>query len=489
MGKILLSSAFASSFVLVSGAPLAGDERPVGPPVLAYSGHVGGSSADEARDVFVDEEGCAYVVGSTRSFDFPGSEARSVERGRDAVVFKLAPEGREVLWSVCLGGRGDDEATVLAVSETGEVYVAGTTASSDFPSTRNSHDRRLDGGVDGFVARLSADGHLIWSTLLGGSAEEEVTGLALSSAGHVTVAGTTRSRDFPLTPGAYRAPAAGARDVFVTRLGENAEELLFSCVVGGGQDDEARALVVDAEGACYVAGRTVSHDFPTTLAAVDRERCGVDGFVLKLSGGGRVLVWSTFLGGSGQDEVTGLAVDGGRRVQVVGWTQSLDFPFTRGAAKGRKDGFVAALSSTGNALEFASPLGGGSADEACDVSVDAAGRTWVTGITRSADFPLSRGAQRSTLGGVSDGFVVEVDRSGEVLFSSLLGGSGEDALFGVHSDAAGHSVLFGGFSLDVARAERGPLAGPRRGPADVFLVRLDLRSAQPTTPMQAGLGF
>jgi len=489
MGKVLFASTLVSSSVLVLGAHAAGDGRTPGTPVLIHASHVGGSSSDEARDVFVDEEGCAYVVGSTRSFDFPGVEPRSVERGRDALVFKLSPDGREVLWALCLGGRGDDEATTLAVSPTGEVYVSGTTASHDFPTTRNAHDRRLDGGVDGFVARLSPDGNLRWATLLGGSAEEEVAGLALSASGQVTVAGTTRSHDFPLSAGAYRAVAGGARDAFVTRLGENGEDLVFSCTVGGGEDDEVRALAVDPEGACYLAGRTVSHDFPATLAAVDRERCGVDGFVLKLSGGGRALLWASFLGGSGQDEALGLAVDGERRVLVAGWTQSLDFPFTVGVPGGRKDGFVVAFSSTGNALAYAVPLGGGSADEACDVSVDAAGRAWVTGRTRSADFPLARGAQRSTLGGVADGFVCELSPRGELGFTSLLGGAGEDALCGVHTDAAGRSLLLGGFALDVSRSERGPLAGPRRGPADVYLVRLDLRAAQPTTPMQAGLGF
>jgi hypothetical protein len=492
MGKVRLASALATS-VLAPFSAHAGDEpEREARPLSVHATRIGGSNADAALAVRVDEEGCTYVAGWARSLDFPGSEERSPENGRDALLFKLAPDGQELLWSLTLGGRGDDEAVSLALTDGGDVLVAGTTHSRDFPTTRNAHDRTHDGGIDAFVARVSQDGNLLWSTLLGGQAEEELAAVALSSAGLVTVAGTTRSPDFPVTSGAALRAPLGARDVFVTRLDAQGENLLFSTLVGGTDDDEARALALDADGGCYVTGRTASHDFPTTLAAADRERCGLDAFVFKLSGGGRALVYSTFLGGSGQDEGTGLALDGARRAIVVGWTQSLDFPFAGDvAARGRKDGFVVALSSTGNALEFATPLGGGSADEARGVSLDPRGNAWVVGRTRSPDFPRMPGG-RAQLGGVADGFLVGLSPDGRPFFADCFGGGGEDALDAVHCEPTGRSIVLGGFALDVERAERGPLSGPRRGPGDAFVLRFDRRSSSPTTPsgvLQAGLGF
>lgn len=490
MGKSLLVPAIAASFVTPL-APHAGDElAPIGPPVLVHHTHVGGSNADAAADVCADESGATYVAGWVRSLDFPAAEARSPEDGRDAVVFKLSPDGRELLWTVTLGGRGDDEAVALALGPDGELVVAGTTHSPDFPTSRNAHDRAFAGGMDAWVARISPAGELQWSTLLGGRAEDEAADVALSRTGHITLVGTTRSGDFPTTSGAALHAPLGARDVFVTRLDGRGENLLFSARLGGTQDDEARALAVDEDGACYVAGRTDSHDFPVTLAAQDREKSSLDAFVFKLSGGGRALLWSTFLGGGGQDEALGLALDGARRPWVVGWTQSNDFP-DDARAGGRRDAFVVALSSTGNALESAQRFGGTSSDEALGVDVDLRGEVWVVGRTRSRDF-TARAGEPCALRGVADGFLLTLDEQGHVRRATLVGGAGEEGLAAVSCEPSGGSIVLAGTALDLAREERGPLAGTKRGPEDALLLRFDPRLRAPRTPAgftQAGLGF
>ncbi len=464
-------------------------------PVLVYSSHVGGSNAEAAHATFVDEAGAVYVAGWARSTDFPGLDAPvGAQRGKEAVVFKLAPDGRELVFATYLGGRGDDEATALVVDRVGRVLVAGNTASDDFPTTANALDRSPSGGTDGFVARLAADGAtLVFSTLLGGSAEDTLAGLALSPSGQVTVAGTTRSRDFPVSSSSYAVEPRGGRDAFVTRLDPNGERLVFSTRLGGSEDDEGRALVVDAEGCSYVTGRTQSHDFPTTLGAFDRERCGVDAFVAKLSGGGRTLLYSTFLGGSGQDEATALALDGERRALVVGWTQSSDFPFGAGVqAPGRKDGFALLLSDTGNVPVWTAPLGGGGADEALGVTIDVQGTAWVVGRTRSTDFPVSPDAHRARPSGAADAFLVRLSATGARLYASLLGAEGEDELHGVHANPAGTALALCGASTELPLEHRGPLAGKRRGPADAFVLRFDPRVSAPVTPapaLQAGLGL
>lgn len=464
-------------------------------PVLVYSSHVGGSNADGARATFIDEQGSTYVTGWARSVDFPalGAPAGAL-RGKEAVVFKLAPDGRELVYATYLGGRGDDEGTALVVDREGRALVAGNTASDDFPTTENALDRSPSGGADGFVAKLSADGSsLVFATLLGGSAEDDLAAMALTAGGQITLAGTTRSRDFPVSSGSYALEPRGGRDAFVTRLDPNGERLIFSTRLGGTDDDEGRGLAVDAEGCSYLTGRTLSHDFPTTLAALDRERCGVDAFVAKLSGGGRTLLYSTFLGGSGQDEGTAIAVDAQRRAVVVGWTQSSDFPFDEGAkAPGRKDGFVVRLSDTGNGLIHSTPLGGGSADEALGVALDALDTAWVVGRTRSADLLVTPDAHRARLSGAADAFLVRLSTGGVRLFATYLGAEGEDELCGVHADRSGTAVAVCGGSSGLALEPRGPLAGKRRGSPDAFVLCFDPRPTAPVTPapsVRAGLGL
>lgn len=465
-------------------------------PVLVYGTHVGGSNADEAAAVFLGELGSTYVTGWARSVDFPasGGAPLGAARGKEVVVFKLAPDGRELVYATTLGGRGDDRGVALQVTPEGRVVLAGVTQSEDFPTTANAFDRSPSGGVDGFVLGLERDGStLLFSTLLGGSAEDEIAGLALDDSGRITLAGTTRSRDFPTSSGSFCGEPRGGRDAFVARLDPSGERLLFATRLGGSDDDEARGLAVDAEGCTYLTGRTLSHDFPTTLGALDRERCGVDAFVCKLSGGGRSLHYSTFLGGSGQDEGTGIAVDADHCAMVVGWTQSLDFPFAEGQrAPGRKDGFAVRLSATGNGMELALPLGGSSADEALGVTLDAVGDAWIVGRTRSSDFPVTRDAWQGSLRGAVDGFLARIAREGgKLTYGTYVGLEGEDELCGVHADRSGTGVALCGFSANIPLESRGPLAGKRRGPTDAYVLRFDPRSSAPVTPsgLRAGLGF
>jgi beta-propeller repeat-containing protein len=465
-------------------------------PVLTYGTHVGGSNADQATALVVDEQGNVYVTGWARSVDFPRMpEGRgSAARGKEAVVFKLGPDGRELVWSTTLGGRGDDAGMAIALTPAGEVVVAGTTESDDFPTTDNAFDEESSGSADGFVVKLALDGsQVLFSTFLGGSAEDVLTGLALTEGGQVTLAGTTRSRDFPVSSSSYGVEPRG-RDAFVTRLDPDGERMVFSARIGGTDDDEGRAVAVDADGATYLTGRTVSHDFPTTLGALDRERSSVDAFVLKLSAGGRTLLYSTFLGGNGQDEATAIAVDGERRVVVAGWTQSLDFPFDADKhAPGRKDGFAVRLSETGNALLWAAPLGGGSADEALGVTLDPLGTAWVVGRTRSGDLATTRDAHQPRLAGAADAFLVGLSTTdGKTVYATFLGGEGDDELCAVHAEPSGSSLAVGGSSSGIPLEQRGALAGKKRGPSDAFVLRFDPRLSTPITPArptQAGLGF
>lgn len=464
-------------------------------PVLVYGSYIGGSNADAASAVFLDEQGAAYVTGWARSADFPhAGGGGGAARGQDVVVFKLGPDGRELLYATYLGGRDDDQGVAIRVNAEGEALVAGTTHSGDFPTTENVYDREPAGGAEAFVLKLSADGSALrFATLLGGSAEDTLAGLALGEDGEITVAGTTRSRDFPVSSWSV-ASARGGRDAFVARLDPLAERLLFATRLGGSDDDEGRALAVDEEGCVYLTGRTESHDFPTTLGALDRERRGVDAFVLKLSGGGRTLLYSTLLGGSQQDEGLAIAVDSRHQAVVAGWTRSLDFPFGAGTEpRGRLDGFVVRLTEMGNALVYATPLGGAGADEALGLALDPEDAAWVVGRTRSRDLVVTGDAYQARLTGAADAFLAQVSAGdGKLLYATYLGGGGEDELCAVHCDRSGTGLALGGLSTNIPSELRGTLSGKHRGPSDAFVLRLDPRSAGPVTPpgvVQSGIGL
>jgi len=455
-------------------------------PVLVYSTYVGGSGADQARGVFVDPDGQVYVAGWARSFDFPGAPLEpGVRRGKEGVVFKLAAGGGELVYAAYFGGRGDDEACALRVDAQGQAHVTGTTQSADFPTTAHTFGRSHRGASDVFVLTLAADGaSVLGSTLLGGTAEDEAVGLELLPDGSVVVAGTTRSRDFPSAFQALQPNARGGRDAFVARLDGELGALVCSTLLGGSDDDECRGLAVDASGNLYLAGRTLSHDFPTTEGAFDRHRCGPDAFVAKLGPEGGRLFYATFLGGSGADEAQAVAVDAEQRAVVVGVTRSSDFPFPPGApAPALQDGFAVRLSTAGNALGYATRLGGASADEALGVCLDPFGAAFVVGRTRSADFPVRDGFGRARLEGAEDGFLVELSaEAGAPVRAGLLGGAGEDELCAVHLDAMGGGLAVAGWADGIALEQRGPLTGKRRGPADALVVRLDPRAPPPTPP-------
>jgi hypothetical protein len=447
-------------------------------PLLVYTTHVGGSNADGAKGVFVDELGEVYVAGWARSADFPpGARTLGGQRqAREAVVFKLDPAGRELRYATYLGGGGDDEAEGLAVNARGEAFVVGSTSSLDFPTSRGAFARSAGGGSDAFVLRLSADGAgIVYSTLLGGGADDLAHGLALFRDDSLTVVGTTRSRDFPVSSRAYAARTLGGRDAFVARLDPSGASLTYSTRLGGSDDDEGLAVALDETGAAYVTGSTRSRDFPITTGALDREHCAGEAFVTKLSRGGVALLYSTFLGGSAADVGRSIAVDARHRALVVGHTESADFTPAAAFAGGRRDGFAVCLSEAGNGLHWVARLGGSGADEALGVALNGRGVAWVVGRTASPDLAGMLQPGRG-LAGPSDGFLVGLEpERGERLHAQLFGGEGAEELCAVHADPGGGDVALAGWADGIPPEGRGLLAGRRRGSSDALVVRIDTR--------------
>uniref|UniRef100_UPI00257A18E1 SBBP repeat-containing protein n=1 Tax=Chloroflexus sp. TaxID=1904827 RepID=UPI00257A18E1 len=317
---------------------------------LIASTFLGGGERDYATDLAQDTRGNIYVVGWTESTDFPttlGVYDGSFNGSMDAFVSTLSGDLGRLLAGTFLGGSSFDEATALALDGQGSVYVVGRTESTDFPTTAGAYDGSFNGG-DSFVSRLSGDlRNLLAGTFLGGSNSDSAAALALDGQGNVYVAGVTDSSDFPTTAGAYDGSFSGG-DAFVSTLSGDLHSLLASTLLGGSDHDFVTALALDGQGNVYVVGHTESTDFSTTAGVYDGSFNGSgDMFLSTLSGDLGSLLTSTYLGGSGSDYVTALALDVQGTVYVAGYTESNNFPITAGAYggvyNGDRDAFVSKL--------------------------------------------------------------------------------------------------------------------------------------------------
>src|SRR5206468_1993499 len=307
--------------------------------------------------------------------------------------------------------------------------------------------------LDVFVSNLNPNGSaLIYSTYLGGGANDFGRAIAIDAAGNAYVTGQTTSRDFPTTGGAFITttpqppPLGSPNDAFVTKLNATGSALVYSTLLGGGQDiDDGLGIAVDGAGNAYVTGQTGSSDFPVTAGAFDTTSNGsFDAFVTKLNSTGSALVYSTFLGGSNNDFGDALAIDAAGNAYVSGGTQSPEFPTTPSAFdtvfNGTSESFLIKLNPVGSALVYSTFLRGGGAA----IAVDANNNVWVTGGA-AADAPTTADAfSRVHGGGGSDVYVAELNATGSALvFATFLGGANSEGGSGIALDTVGNVYVTG----------------------------------------------
>jgi uncharacterized repeat protein (TIGR01451 family) len=372
--------------------------------VLVQATYVGGSGGDFARGLTIHPTtGDVYVVGNTTSIDFPGT-AGGAQAGigggglvDHAFVARLNSDLTALVQATYLGGSGSDHARSVAIHPaTGEVYVAGSTTSSNFPGTAGGAQAAFDGGFsDAFVARLNISlTALTQATYLGGSDGDHAVAIAIHpTTGDVYVAGSTTSADFPGTAGGAQSSFGGGNDDgFVARLSSSLTVLIQATYLGGdGPFDRALAVTIHpATGDVYVAGSTTSANFPGTAGGAQPSAADPqDAFVARLSSSLTALTQATYLGGDDLDIATSLAIHATTgEVYVAGYTSSPDFPGTAGGAQAALDGamnaFIARLSSSLTRLTQATYLGGHHQAHALAIH-PTAGDVYVTGVRGSGN--------------------------------------------------------------------------------------------------------
>jgi len=383
-------------------------------PVLIYSSFLGGSGNETSMTdpaylsgIAVDAAGSAYVTGMTDSSNFPTANAfqPSFAGGNyDVFVTKFTPDGSALMYSTYLGGSGQDLAGDIAVDASGNAYLTGQTASTDFPTTVGAFQvSKKTGGANPavFVTKLNPSGSaLIYSTYLGGSLSDLGNGIAVDSLGRASVTGQADSLDFPVTAGAPQTQSANYDGhAFVTTLAANGASLVFSTYLGGRLVDSGNGIAVDSLNNIYVVGNTSSPNFPTVNALQPIDNGTTNAFISKLNPDTSTLIYSTYLGGSFEDRGLGVAVDSSNSVYVTGFTSSSDFPTVNpiqatllGPAGLSMGVFVSKLNAAGSALVYSTYLGGGNyvngnSDVGTRIAVDSIGAAYVTGTSASGVFP------------------------------------------------------------------------------------------------------
>ena len=421
---------------------------------LVYSTYLGGP-ATHGTDIAVDTSGNTFVTGYTASSTFPTTpRAFQTTIGGagyyDVFVSKLNATGSALAHSTYLGGSFNDVGFGIAVDSSGNAYVTGYTgtytSSSNFPTTSDAFQttfggRFTSGYGDAFVSKLNAAGSaLIYSTFLGGPDDDFGNGITLDAFGNAYVTGST-GRFFPTTPGAFQpTDPAGAglcynggapcSEAFVSKLNAAGSALVYSSYLGGSKPGSGASVAVDRSGNAYVTGGTDSADFPITAGAFQTTFGGSglqgigDGFVSKLNAAGSALVYSTFLGGSGDDSGTRIGVDTFNNAYVTGATYSRDFPLPQMRWYRTIVRVVAivppflAIDTTGSALLYSTYLGGSVDAYGNSLVVDMSGHAYLTGSTQSTDFPITPGAFQTTLArGDFDAYITKFNFATGVPFS------------------------------------------------------------------------
>jgi hypothetical protein len=444
----------------------------------------------DSQELAVNMAGRRFYLNKLRAFQTVNGEQSDVPvryevQGTDAVGFQLAnyDVSRPVtidpvlVYATYIGGASEDRGVAVAIDHHASAYLTGRTASLNFP-TEDPEQPANGGNFDAFIAKLNADGSAAeYSTYFGGSGSDQGFGIAVDEKGNAYVCGQTSSANMPISNALQPTYGGGASDAFVMKLDPTGTQLLFSTFLGGSSDERALDCRLDASGAIYIAGATASPNFPT-VSAVQPTFGGIrDAFLAKMDSDGSTLLFSTYLGGSGAENICALALDLAGRAAVVGKTASTNFPVANAVQPtfggGTGDVFVSRFNETGSAFIYSTYLGGSGDDQGFSAAVTRSGEVIAGGNSASTNYPLMNPLQ-STMAGVRDLVITKLDKRGQIVFSTYLGGSQNENTVGLGVDPTGN-VYFAGFTLSPDFPLSNPLQSTLRGPMDAIYGKISAR--------------
>jgi hypothetical protein len=330
---------------------------------------------------------------------------------------------------------------------------------------------------------FSYTGTLTYSTYLGGNLSDEGNSIAINNSGNAYITGNTYSTIFPLTPGAfdttYNSSSSYTEDVYVSKLNTEGTELIYSTYLGGSGIDEGYDIAIDDGGNAYITGLTNSTNFPITPGAIDALYNGrYDVFVSKLNTDGTELIYSTFLGGDNYEQGNSIALDSLGNAYITGDTWSSDFPTTSGAfdttLKGYEDGFVCKLDVAGTGLVYSSYWGGSSFDWGNAIAADSFGNAYLTGVSKSSDFPTTATAFDTSYHGRYDVIVSKLNVAGSALiYSTYLGSTSDEEGYDIAVDKFGNAYITGYTTSPDFPTTFGAFDTVYHGYEDVFVSKLN----------------
>jgi hypothetical protein len=451
--------------------------------VLRYEG-IKGLKVNPKGQLEIKTEKGVLLENKLLSYQIMKGEAVAVKSqylvdGDDTARFSVGKYDRnkeliidpELIFSTYLGGSASDEANDIQVDKNGNVYIAGQTDSSNFPTTPGAFDRIFNENSDVFVTKLNPTGSgLIYSTFIGGINNDEANRMAVDKSGNVYIIGRTESFNFPITPGVLDTNLGGTSDAFVTKIHPSGTSLIYSSFLGGNGYEWGHGIKVDGSGNAFVTGATSSTNFPTTLMAYDVSLNGsTDAFVTKINSTCSVLIYSTYLGASSGDSGDAVAIDKNGYAYVLGSTYSSDFPTTPGAYRRTRadlydyfnDIFVTKLNPAGSALIYSTYYGSYEGDYGEEIVVDGFGNAYFTGATEEG--PLHA-------------FVAKLNAAGSDLIynQALIGFSGlEDVGNGLAIDSNGTAYVAGYTGNPDFPTTPDAYDTSFNGGSDVFIATLD----------------
>ncbi len=433
-------------------------------PKLQWSTFVGGTGDETFVSADTSPSGDVFVSGQATTA-FPttvGAYDQTFNGMQDAFICRLSSDGTSMLYATYVGGDETDRTLGVAVDDSGYLYAAGLTASTNFPTTPGAFQMTITGGLNGadmFILKLNPAGSsLQYSTLLGGLYFEWVEDICIDPSGNAYVTGDTASVGYNTTSGAYDETHNDVihlrGDIFVTKLNPTGSGLVYSTFVGGDGFDYGKSICVDGSGNAIVTGSTQCDDFPNTTGAFDNTLGGFgDAIVFKLNPAGSALIYSTYVGGTESEQGYGITVDGSGNALVTGQTTSSNSPVTVGAYDtsyngggpwGGGDIFVMMLNPAGSAQVYSTFVGGTDDDIGYSVCMDPMGAVYVTGKTLSTDLPVTGDAYQSSNGGDNDVILVVLDSScSSLTYMTYFGGLGADVGKSIMLDSMGSMLVAG----------------------------------------------